>query len=140
MKYLSFDLGLAHTGVAISHEGLLAQGLTTIETSDLDKLLHHLLNLIAQHQPDRIIIGLPNSGPIKELAQQIQTQIQARVDIESIFVDEDFSTRLAQQALIASNTGRQNRQLKQHQAAAATVLQTYLDNLLWLNQEIKFIK
>ena len=65
MIYLSLDPGLSQIGVAISHEGKLAEPLTTFESHNL---INQIKILIEKYHPDVIVIGEPNSGPIKDLA------------------------------------------------------------------------
>lgn len=127
MKYLSFDLGLSHTGVAVSYEGKIAQGLTTITASEFDYRLKKIIDLLAEEKPDVIILGSPEKGQISFLSEQLKEQLEARLGITPIIVNEDFSTKLAQQTLLASGAKRKTRQTKDHQVAAAAILQTYLD-------------
>ena len=129
MKYLAFDLGLAHTGVAISYEGKIAVGLTNIDTTDFDHLFKGISNLLAQHQPDVIILGAPAFGPIKILAEDISGQLEAQLKLKAIIVDEDFTSRIAQKVMVESGAKRSKRQQRDHQVAAAAILQSYLDSL-----------
>ena len=48
-KYLALDPGLAKIGVAISHEGKLAEPLATFEAHNL---INQIKNLIEKYQPD----------------------------------------------------------------------------------------
>jgi RNase H-fold protein (predicted Holliday junction resolvase) len=54
---LCLDLGTAHTGIAISREGILAEPLATVFESNRNKLLGKLTPFIATHNPEKIVIG-----------------------------------------------------------------------------------
>lgn len=129
MKYLCFDLGLSHTGVAISYEGQLAQGLTTIDQTDRLKLFNQLLRLIQEHQPDRIVIGQPARGPVHELALNFRHFLEPLTNAAIDFHNEDRSTSQAELKMIETHQSLHHRKAKQHQTAAAHLLQEYLDNL-----------
>ena len=127
--YLGLDPGLVHTGIALSYEGKLAQGITTINTGDSMVLLNKIIDLIIKYQPDEIIIGSPESGPVISFSQQLQENLKLKFDLTIHLVNEDFYSRQAQDALITGNSSRKDRQLRHHQAAAAAILQSYLDSL-----------
>lgn len=128
MKYLCFDLGLSHTGVAISHEGQLAEPLSTIEESDLIRLFQKVLRLIQEVAPDVILIGQPTRGQIHELAQNLHNFLQPQINAQIKLINEDHSTSRAESQFIQTKASLAKRQITQHQAAAAHLLQTCLDN------------
>lgn len=127
---LAFDIGLAHTGVAISYENKIAQGLTTIHTHSLDQLQNEITQLIKRCQPDTIVLGVPQKGSINEHATLLKNRLETHLSIPVILVNEDFSSRSAQAAMIHANQKLKHRRLRDHQTAAASVLQLYLDNLI----------
>lgn len=127
MIYLCLDPGLSHTGIAISYEGTLALPLTTINASSPDKLLNTLNPLIAEHRPDVLVIGQPESGPIHQLSLELSKQLRSR-NYSVVLAPEDDSSRLSQ-TLLASHRSPQKRRQIAHQSAAALILQHYLDNL-----------
>ncbi|MBI3954664.1 Holliday junction resolvase RuvX [Candidatus Collierbacteria bacterium] len=127
MVYLCLDPGLKHTGVAISHEGILAQPLTTIRTADFDKLISQISSLYRKYQPDVLIIGQPETGPIKLFAKKIFQKLSETLDIKPNLFPEDLSTKKSQLQLRGFTTAGGRRHLR-HQAAAAFILQEYLDS------------
>ena len=127
MIYLCLDPGRSHTGVAISYEGTLSIPLTTLHTSSLEALLHALGPLIATHRPDVLVIGQPQTGPIHQLALDLSTALRA--DSYSVVLAPEDGTSLRSQTLLSTHRSPLKRKLNAHQAAAALILQHYLDNL-----------
>jgi putative transcription antitermination factor YqgF len=127
-KFLSFDIGLRHTGVAINH-GSLASPLTTLESSSYEEQLRQITSLANQHQPVKLIFGSPSRGPVQERVFALAADLD-RLKIKSEIVDETLSTRIAQHRMIQAGSSPSKRQTKEHQVVAAMLLQEYLDNLL----------
>jgi RNase H-fold protein (predicted Holliday junction resolvase) len=76
MKYLCLDLGTAHTGIAISEEGLLATPLTTIYEKKLDPLVGKLKPILEKNKPDVLVIGSPAHGPMVKYTQDLSDQLE----------------------------------------------------------------
>lgn len=124
MIYLSLDPGLSQIGVAISYEGKLAEPLTTFDSHDL---INQIKILIEKHHPDVIVIGEPNSGPIKDLALVLRDEIKSVFSGEVILHPEDLSSQEASLKMVEGGMAKQRRQEGNHAAAAALILQDYLD-------------
>lgn len=122
--YLSLDPGLSQTGVAISFEGKLAEPLTAFDSHDL---INQIKVLIEKHHPDVIVIGEPNSGPIKDLALILHDEIKTIFSGQVILHEEDLSSQEATQKMIEGGMAKQRRQGGNHSAAATLILQDYLD-------------
>ena len=122
--YLSLDPGLSQIGVAISHEGKLAEPLTTFESRDL---INQIKILIEKYHPDVIVIGEPDSGPIKDLALVLHDEIKAIFSGQVVLHPEDLSSQEANQKMLEGGMAKQRRQEGNHAAAAALILQDYLD-------------
>lgn len=125
---LCLDLGVVHTGVAISHEGMLAEPLTTIFESKKVDLLGKLLPIIAKHNPVKIIIGIPDHGPLVKEAAALKTEIEKIFSGEVILFPEDYSSRSAKKVLKEVGKNLEKRRSAEHQTAAALILQDYLDS------------
>ena len=60
MRVLALDYGSRRTGVAISDAtGTLARPLGAIERASSDAGLERIAGLVAEHEAERIVVGLP---------------------------------------------------------------------------------
>jgi len=121
MAILGIDYGLKHCGLAFS-TGQLAEPLATVNT---DKIMSVLLLVIPKQHIDTIIIGMPSGeiiNKIKELSDQIRPLFVGKI----YFVDETLSSHLAVKSLLHTSVSR--RRKLEHAAAAAIILQSWLDS------------
>ena len=126
MKYLGIDFGLKHLGLAMA-EGPLAEPLGEKKYSRPEGLFNYLNNLIIEQQVDKIVIGLPEgklAGSVKKFGKKL-TELTGR---EVFFQDETLSTQEAKLKLVAAHAPPKKRRLD-HSAAAALILQDYLDRI-----------
>ena len=121
MKILGVDYGLKWIGVAITDEGnKMAFPCETFENNF--KLFTRLNELIKRENIYKIIIGLPLNKNMKPTNQTAEVENWAErlikeVDLPIEFENEVLTTKAAVQS------GAQNK----HSAAAAILLQSYLD-------------
>lgn len=127
-KYLCLDLGTAHTGIAVSEEGLLATPLSTIFERDEDLLVGKIIAVLAQNNPDFLIVGVPEHGPLVKYAHYIGDKLKDVFGGEIIYFAEDLSSKKAQKTLDRSSKSHGQKKQLEHQTAAAHILQDYLDN------------
>jgi putative transcription antitermination factor YqgF len=126
---LCLDPGMAHTGIAISHEGILAEPLTTIFERNPQVLIGRLTPLIARLNPHTIVIGSPSHGPLVKTAQDISDRLSAIFQGKIEIYNEDLSSRKAKTHMRETNKKINSRSNLEHQTAAAFILQDYLDSL-----------
>ena len=126
---LCLDLGTAHTGLAISHEGILAEPLTTIFESQKEKLIGKLIPIVGQNHPDTIVIGTPNHGPLVKEALDLKMELEKIFSGKIVLFPEDFSSRSAKSLLKDTGKTLSKRKTVEHQTAAAIILEDYLDSL-----------
>jgi putative transcription antitermination factor YqgF len=120
MTLLGIDYGLVHIGVAIAY-GPLAQPLTTLSTKSA---FSDLIKLISTHHVSSIIIGLPEgrlAGIINNFVSDLR---QLGYDVST------HSETLSSKDAVASltHTTRSRRKSLEHSAAAAIILQSWLDS------------
>ena len=101
MKVLALDYGSARTGVAVSDPtGTIARPVGVIERVDTQAGLARLRELIEEHQPERVVVGLPLTlrGEIGAQAQETErfvAKLRAAVDRPIELFDERFTSVLA---------------------------------------------
>lgn len=135
MRILGLDIGDRRIGVAISDPGeILASPLTTITREDDQKAIDDIIQIVDQHDVRRIVIGMPYSldGSIGGQANKVMDFIErlskcTRADIE--IRDERLSTVATQRLLREAGTKRARKKAQRDSAAAAFILQGYLDSL-----------
>lgn len=113
MSYLGLDYGSSHVGVAISY-GILAEPLSTIPTKTALLLIK---DLILKHRIDTVVIGDVDQNFLIKLKE---------FGLPVYQVDETLSTKDAKVALF--HTTQTRRKQKEHSAAAAIILQSWLDS------------
>lgn len=122
MRVLALDHGTARIGCAISDpSGTLATPLPVIEPPEP----RSVVELVAKHEVERVVVGLPlhlsgEEGSQAALARSFCTELEAVLDIPVEAYDERLTTRMAE----ASK--RQGAAAPPDSLAAAHLLQAYL--------------
>ena len=124
MRYLGIDFGLRHVGLAIA-DGPLAEPLGEKKYLDLGKLFNYLKRVGEEQEIDKIIMGLPE-GKLAETVKKFGDDLTSFTGLEVIYQDETLSTQEARLKLIEAGKPQLKRRLD-HQAAAALILQDFLD-------------
>ncbi len=125
MSILGIDFGVRRIGIARS-EGVLAQPLLVLRVTGRAEALHKMTDLVMREQPERVILGFPE-GPIRALVERVAGQLRTRTGVPVTLWDETLSSHMAQVALRATGKGKKARRLSHDAAAAAVILQSYLD-------------
>ncbi|MDP2661700.1 MAG: Holliday junction resolvase RuvX [Dehalococcoidia bacterium] len=134
MRVLGLDVGNRRIGLALSDPGgFLASSLGAIERRGSDKDIRSLLALVNQRDVERVVVGLPKhlDGSLGEQALKVQAfaeRLKEACPVPLEFWDERFSTVTAQERLREAGAKRPTRG-RVDSAAAAFILQGYLDNL-----------
>ena len=133
-RLLSIDYGKKRTGIAVSDPlQIIANGLTTVETS---KLFEFLEDYLKKEEVESIIVGLPKqmSGELSENMKRIEPfvnrlkKIYPTINIE--YFDERFSSKLAHRAMIDGGLKKQDRRNKAlvDEISATIILQGYMES------------
>ena len=123
MTVLAFDFGLKRIGVAVGNTLIRqAQPLQVIDEATNDGKFDAIAQLLAEWQPQRVIVGLPlhPDGAEHEMSvrcRRFANQIHGRFGIETVLVDERYTS-----AVLTQRRG----QHVDHEAAAL-ILQQYFD-------------
>jgi putative holliday junction resolvase len=134
VRALGLDLGTRRIGVAISDSaGTVATPYTVVERSgDDDRDVEALRALIEETEAEVVVVGLPLglAGQATAATEAVGTEIgslRAKLGIAVEVQDERLSTVSAARTLRAAGvTGRKQRR-RIDQAAAAVILQSWLD-------------
>jgi putative holliday junction resolvase len=122
VRILAIDHGAARAGCAISDPtGTIARPLGVIEPPDPQRVAE----LVAEHDADLVVIGLPVSlggaeGMQAAEARAFRDELAAIVDVPVETYDERLTTRLAESSARAGATAPADA------LAAAHLLETYL--------------
>ena len=135
MRIIALDIGDRRIGVALSDPlGMLASPLTTIEraTPDTDSAIDAILALVNEHEAAEILVGIPYlmSGRIGAQARitlDFATALAQRTHIPVTHADERLSSVQADRMLAQSGTSNTRDKSRTDSAAAAIILQSYLD-------------
>lgn len=123
MKVLALDYGRARTGVAVSDPtGTIARPVGVVEQVAGEQGLARLLELIGEHEAERVIVGMPLTlrGERGEQARETEAFIETLASATNVPVvpfDERFTTDLAEQTPAAA---------AEDARAAAHLLSSYL--------------
>ena len=115
-RVLSIDYGKRRTGLAVTDPcQIIANGLTTVETSSLMKFLQ---DYVSREQVERFVVGLPKqtNGLDSENLPRVQAFVKKLgvmfPDIPVEWWDERYTSLLAHQAMIESGISRKARRDK----------------------------
>jgi putative Holliday junction resolvase len=133
MRIMGLDIGDRRIGVALSDpDEILASPHTTIVRKDNDQAIHSIMDIAEKYDVRCIVAGVPYSmdGSVgKQAAEVIDfiEEILKATDIPVKLQDERLSTVAAENLL--KEAGRRRDKLKERRdsAAAAFILQGYLD-------------
>jgi putative Holliday junction resolvase len=103
LKVLALDYGSARTGVAVSDPtGTVARPVGVVERAGTEAGLARLVELIREHEAERVVVGLPltMAGEHGEQAAETDafvTLLRNAIDVPIESFDERFTTDLAEQ-------------------------------------------
>lgn len=138
MRIVGLDLGERRIGVAVSDaSGTLARPVTAIQrgTSDpeaVERIYSFVADLAAEDEVDSVVVGLPtrldgSSSPQTLRAAAMVKLLSARLTVPVVTQDERLSSREAEERLSLGEKDWRKRKAKLDAAAAAVILQDYLD-------------
>ena len=135
MRTLGLDIGDKRIGVAISDpEEILASPLATITREDDKKAIDDIIKLVDQHNVERIVVGLPYSldgsiggqaNKVMDFAERLSKHTRASMEMW----DERLSTVAVERLLREAGKKKARKKARLDAAAAAFILQGYLDSL-----------
>jgi putative Holliday junction resolvase len=140
-RYMALDVGDRRIGVALSDPlQILASPLQTIARTSDEYALLEIIRLVEKHEVEKLIVGMPYSldgtiGPQAEKVLLFKDRIVAQLNIEVVLQDERLSSVTADQKLKETRKKSARMREKIDAAAAAVILQSYLDEFKVENEE-----
>lgn len=134
-RMLGLDIGERRIGVAVSDElGILASPIGFVARGPREE--DDLRALVDRYRPVRLVAGLPvglsgREGPQAATTRAYADRLAATLHLPLDYWDERLSTAIAERTLIANKTKRAKRRQEVDAAAAAVILQGYLDHAKW---------
>ena len=129
---MGIDFGDSRIGVALSDPlGIMATPLTIITRTEEEKDIGALIDIIRRNAVGRVVMGLPISmdgtlGKQAEKVKEFAATLAKKIDIPVEFKDERLSTVVAKN--LVREARRTERKTRYDAAAAALILQSYLDD------------
>ena len=135
MRIMGIDYGEKRIGIAISDPlRITAQGLPTIERTNIQEDIQKILNIIHEKEVEEIVVGLPKhmNNSLGEKAHAVLAfvdMLKKHIRIPISTVDERLSTVRADRAMLEGNLSRKKRKERVDMIAAQLILQDYLDRI-----------
>src|ERR1700681_4107698 len=133
-RVLALDLGKRRIGLALSDElGITAQGLETLERSNIREDLARLAQLASEKNVALILMGNPlhmsgHAGRQAEYARDFGERLREATGLPIEYRDERLTTVEAQRVLRQSGISIQKRAKAVDRLAAVILLESYLDS------------
>ncbi len=134
-RVLALDLGKRRIGLALSDElGITAQGLETLQRTNIREDIARLVQLIAERNVSLILVGNPlhmsgREGRQVEFARDFADRLKGAAGVPVQFWDERLTTVEAQRVLKESGISIEKRAQAVDRLAAVILLESYLDSL-----------
>lgn len=127
------DIGQKRIGVALSDPGgILASPFAILESREEGLDAAAVVALAREHEVGMIVVGLPRSmdgtsGRQAAIARSFAARLRQATDVPVVLRDERLSTVSAKRALAPGRRRKPGEKLRYDAAAAAIVLQGYLE-------------
>ena len=142
-RLVGIDYGERRVGIAVSDPlQIIANGLTTVETGEA---LAFIRDYASREEVACFVIGRPMTlqnapAAITEKLDAFARRLQAAVPgVPIAWVDERYTSLLAQRAMVAGGMKKMERREKGRldSIAAALILQTYMESRRVKNNDVK---
>lgn len=133
-RLLAIDYGKKRTGIAVSDPlQIIANGLTTVETSRLFDFLHDYMQ---KEEVSTIVVGLPKqmnnelSENIRRIEPFVNRLRKLYPNLQIEYFDERFTSKMAHQSMIDGGVKKKDRQNKAlvDEISATIILQGYMES------------
>jgi putative Holliday junction resolvase len=133
VRILALDLGEVRIGAALSDESeTLATGLATLRSVGPRKDAQAVASLVREHGAGEVVLGMPyrldgSVGPQGEKVAAFAERLRRSLKVPVVLRDERLTSVAADERLAAAGVRRRDRRDRIDRAAAALLLQEYLD-------------
>ena len=133
MRVLAIDHGTKRMGIAVSDpSGTIALPLEFIPAEPFNAFLDRLKQLIQEKEVEQILVGMPRNmdgsyGPAAAKVREFIAVLKETIAVPILTWDERLTSTQANRFLVQANVSRKDRKQKVDQAAAAILLQSFLD-------------
>ena len=134
MRVLAIDHGTKRMGIAVSDpSGMIALPLEFIPAEPFNPFLDRLKQLIQEKEVELILIGMPRNmdgsyGPAAAKVQEFVAVLKETIAVPIKTWDERLTSTQANRLLVQADVKRKDRKEKVDAAAAAILLQSFLDS------------
>jgi putative Holliday junction resolvase len=141
-RIIAIDYGNRRTGLAVTDPGqLIATPLDTVPTHEL---MHFLEHYMLKESVEVIVVGHPrkpdhtDSDVMKQIRFFVQAFKKRFAGVRVEWMDERYTSRMAEAALRAGGMKKQDRRLKENvdKVSAALILQSYLELRNNMNDQV----
>jgi putative Holliday junction resolvase len=112
---------------------------TTIERVGIKKDTGKVVDYVREYDCGTVVVGLPlnlngtdsvQTEKVRAFKEKLENKLRSMAlqDVQVVFQDERFTTKLAEQVLIDGGVRRENRKKYVDKQAAVLILQSYLDS------------
>ncbi|MGH8916135.1 MAG: Holliday junction resolvase RuvX [Acidimicrobiia bacterium] len=129
-RSLGVDFGTKRVGLAVSDPlGMTARPLSVVSRSSV---VDEVVGLVKELDIGTIVVGLPtglggDEGASASEARNLAEELGTATGVDLVLLDERFTSRMAESALLESGMKRRERRETVDKVAAAIILQDYLD-------------
>ena len=134
MRVLAIDHGTKRMGIALSDpSGIVATPLEYVPAEPFAGFLARLKELIREKEVSLILIGMPRNmdgsyGPAAAKVQEFVAVLKENIAVPIRTWDERLTSAQANRFLLQADVRRKDRKEKVDKAAAAILLQSFLDS------------
>ena len=131
-RIMGIDYGDARTGIAVSDLLCSIVGSTTvIHSRNTEKTISAIVDLVKQHDPGELVVGLPRNmdgseGPRAALCRELASRLEQETGLPVILWDERRTTVEAHNILSEHNYHGKKRKNTVDAVAASLILEGYL--------------
>lgn len=132
-RMLGIDYGKAYIGLALSDETcLIASPYGVLANNKFSLVCAELAKIAEEFEISSAVIGLPISldgslGAMGQAVKQFARNLEKELAWKIHLVDERMSTNAVNRAMLEADLSRQKRKERKDSAAAAYILQGWLD-------------